>query len=224
MAKTRLERATRLAKIARSIPQTWTDSANWPEDDLKAVAGLISARYRVNGDSPLDRVYIVETINAALSFEVLESWGIKDARSFFLIAVRSGWGAHFPDVLDEEQGARIVGLAENPAECGGTIEAVFRHGKNERDDKPFVFRDWTGHSPQEARKPDANGHAEEWLLPRSVTALVQETGCSQTTINDDVKNGSIPGGAFRENNKPRGAVILKQTGLDYLKRKGGKDK
>ena len=54
--------------------------------------------------------------------------------------------------------------------------------------------------------------------------LAQETGCSRTKINREVKDGNIPGGALRENNKPRGNVILQQTGLDYLKRKGGKDK
>ena len=65
---------------------------------------------------------------------------------------------------------------------------------------------------------------DEWLPPRTVAELAQETGCSRTTINDEVKNGDIPGGAFRENNRPRGNVILQRIGLDYLKRKGGKDK
>ena len=154
MTETILKRATRIATIAKTVPQTWTDSKPWREDDLRAVSGLIAARYRVNGDSPLDRVYIVKTINAELSFEVLESWGIRDARSFFLIAVRSDWGAHFPDVHDEEQAARVIDLAENPANCGGTIEAIFRHGRNERDDTPFVFGDWTGGGTmQETGKP-----------------------------------------------------------------------
>lgn len=76
---------------------------------------------------------------------------------------------------------------------------------------------------QSGQNPDAGGRAEEWLSPRSVRALVQETGCSQTTINTDVKHDNIPGGALRENNKTRGNVILKQIGLDYLKRKGKKD-
>ncbi len=66
--------------------------------------------------------------------------------------------------------------------------------------------------------------AEKWLSPRSVTELMKETGCGRTTINVEVKNGNIPGGASRENNKSRGNVILKQTGLDYLKKKGGNDK
>lgn len=65
---------------------------------------------------------------------------------------------------------------------------------------------------------------EKWLSPRSVTDLVLETGCSRTTINDEIKRGEIPGGASRENNKPRGKVILQQIGLDYLKGKSGKDK
>lgn len=79
----------------------------------------------------------------------------------------------------------------------------------------------------QAKKADANPVqpvAEKWLSPRSVAELAKETGCSRTTINDEVRTGQIPGGAFRENNKPRGNVILQQTGLDYLKRKSGKDK
>ena len=82
-------------------------------------------------------------------------------------------------------------------------------------------------NPLKGLNADANSGQQVpaiWLSPRRVADLVQETGCSQTTINDDVKHGNIPGGALRENNKPRGNVILQQTGLDYLKRKGGKDK
>ena len=80
----------------------------------------------------------------------------------------------------------------------------------------------------QAKKADANPPdppvPENWLSPRSVADLMQETGCSRTTINDEVKNGNIPGGASRENNNSRGDVILQQAGLDYLKRKGRKDK
>jgi hypothetical protein len=82
-------------------------------------------------------------------------------------------------------------------------------------------------NPLKGLNADANSGQQVpaiWLSPRSVADLVQETGCSQTTINADVKRGNIPGGALRENNKPRGNVILQQTGLDYLKRKSGKDK
>ena len=82
-------------------------------------------------------------------------------------------------------------------------------------------------NPLKGLNADANPDQqvpEKWLSPRSVAGLVKETGCSRTTINSDVKNGNIPGGALRENNKPRGNVILQQNGLDYLKRKGGKDK
>ena len=80
----------------------------------------------------------------------------------------------------------------------------------------------------QAKKADVNPPdppvPENWLSPRSVADLMQETGCSRTTINEEVKNGNIPDGAKRENNKPRGNVILQQAGLDYLKRKGRKDK
>ena len=80
----------------------------------------------------------------------------------------------------------------------------------------------------QAKKADANPPdppvPENWLSPRSVADLMQETGCSRTTINDEVKNGNIPGGASRENNNSRVDVILQQAGLDYLKRKGRKDK
>lgn len=64
--------------------------------------------------------------------------------------------------------------------------------------------------------------SENWLEPRCVRDLARETGCSRTTINAEVKNGTIPGGARRENGNPRGDVILQQIGLDYLKRKGGR--
>ena len=80
----------------------------------------------------------------------------------------------------------------------------------------------------QAKKADANPPdppvPENWLSPRSVADLMQETGCSRTTIKDEVKNGNIPGAASRENNNSRGDVILQQAGLDYLKRKGRKDK
>jgi hypothetical protein len=82
-------------------------------------------------------------------------------------------------------------------------------------------------NPMKGLKAIANPHEqvpEEWLSPLSVADLAKETRCSRTTINDEVRNGSIPGGALRENNKPRGHVILQQIGLDYLKRKSGKDK
>lgn len=79
------------------------------------------------------------------------------------------------------------------------------------------------------KRLNAGGETDEhvpkkWLSPRRVKDLAHETGCSPTTINAEVRNGDIPGGAVRENNKPRGNVILQQTGLDYLKRKGGKYK
>ena len=62
----------------------------------------------------------------------------------------------------------------------------------------------------------------KWLPPQSVTRLIKETGCSRTTINDELRSGSIPGGSERESNKPRGDVIITAIGLQYLKRKGGK--
>lgn len=61
------------------------------------------------------------------------------------------------------------------------------------------------------------------LGPMSVLALTKLTGLSRTTLNDELKNGNIPGGAERENGKPRGHVILTDEGLDYLKRKGDKN-
>lgn len=66
------------------------------------------------------------------------------------------------------------------------------------------------------------GNVPEWLPPQSVTRLIKETGCSRTTINHELRYGSIPGGSKRESNKPRGHVIITAIGLQYLKRKGGK--
>jgi hypothetical protein len=137
-----LKMARQLADIARTIPKTWTDSKNWHEHELGQVAGLIEFRWRVNGSPPVDRVYILSSVNSAISFKDIEATGIKDAISFHLIAVRSIWGHDFPEVLDAEQASRILEGATPYTVIGNTIEAVFRHGRNERDDSPFIFSEW----------------------------------------------------------------------------------
>jgi hypothetical protein len=121
----------------------------------------------------------------------------------------------------------------NPAKP--TMRAAKRVAQNKRDS--FIFRNLkhvstvSGPLGQDNPVKELNVDVEPdqpvpeiWLSPRSVADLVLETGCSRTTINSDIRDGTIPGGAKRENNRPRGNVILQQTGLDYLKRKGGKDK
>jgi len=68
-----------------------------------------------------------------------------------------------------------------------------------------------------------DGSEEKRLGPMSVSALITMTGLSRTTLNYEIKNSNIPGGAERENGKTRGHVILSDEGLAYLKRKGGKN-
>ncbi|APZ96935.1 hypothetical protein [Fuerstiella marisgermanici] len=86
---------------------------------------------------------------------------------------------------------------------------------DERDAISDMVRSWMDH----CRKISEPNGQTDWLPARSVTALMKDTGCSRTTINDEIRNGTIPGGASRENNSPRGNVLLTAAGLEYLKRK-----
>jgi len=139
---TDIERAQRIVNIMRTMPQTWTDSSNWHDSDLDAVAGFIECRSRVNVPAPIDRIFIVHTLSPLRSFECLEAAGINDAKSFHLIAVQSMWGPHPEDVANAEHASNILELTRSTEEWIVKVEAIFRHGKNERDDSPFVFREW----------------------------------------------------------------------------------
>ena len=159
---TGIERAQRIVNIMRTMPQEWTDSTNWRDSDLDAVAGLIECRFRVNVPAPTDLIFIVHTLRLSLSFECIEAANIHDAKSISLIAIRSMWGPNPEDVANAEHASRILESARSTEEWIVKVGPIFRHGKNERDDSPFVFSEW---APSTAIPEKQNLQLQKKVLP-----------------------------------------------------------
>lgn len=149
---TAVERAKRIAQICRKVPQQWTDCTKVGVEDFSPARGFISCRYRVNGGPPVDRVYIVEALTESLTFPMLNAAGIRDASSFFLLAVRSEWGSQFPQIVDSEQAERVIAVASVDVPDVRVV-ATFRHGRHERDNSEFNIQDWLGATGEEMLSP-----------------------------------------------------------------------
>lgn len=185
--RTNLQRAKRIAEIARTIPTAWSDSERWPEVDLDSIEGVIHARYRVNLPG---RFLIVLAMSGRLSFEMLEQQGIADATSFFRIAVASLLGPEFPDVANEEHAAEVLRLnQEFAAGASGMsldIEAVYVDGKCERTSREFQLEDWFEDSGEVRAESGARTEpAQEpvsWTEPIPKAFLRSQLNCSDKSL------------------------------------------